>query len=90
MKKIQTNYMDYVKYIAIVFVAPFVLMFLYFFSMGGDLPLFERIKKGFRVTHFAFRFFFSDTGEGIAHGLMTERLPIEYNNNNNNSIQDVD
>jgi len=81
--------MDYVKYVAIVFVTPFVLMFLYFFSMGGDLPLSERISKSFRVTQFAFRFFFSDTGEEISHGLMTEEmLPIEYKKNN--SIPNVD
>jgi len=85
MKKIN-DYSEYIRYVALVIVAPFILMFLYFFSMGGDLPLLERIKKSFRVTHFAFRMFFSQGGKAIAHDMMTERLPIEYNNN----IQTVD
>jgi hypothetical protein len=79
MKKIN-DYSEYIRYVGIAFVTPFILMFLYFFSMGGGLPLFERIKRSFRVTHFAFRMFFSETGEGIAHELMKDNLLIEEKN----------
>lgn len=86
MKKINMNdYSEYIRYVGIAFVTPFILMFLYFFSMGGGLPFIERIKRSFKVTHFAFKMFFSETGENIAHELMTERLPIEYKN-----VQTVD
>tara|TARA_Y100000389_G_C17403794_1_gene486885 strand:- start:978 stop:1235 length:258 start_codon:yes stop_codon:yes gene_type:complete len=85
MKKIN-DYSEYIRYIGVAFVTPFILMFLYFFSMGGGLPFFERIKRSFNVTHFAFKMFFSETGEGIAHELMTDHLLIE----DRNIIQTVD
>ena len=86
MKKIN-NYSEYIRYIGVAFITPFILMFLYFFSMGGGLPFFKRIQRSFQVTYFAFQMFFSETGGNVAHELMIDNIPFD---NKRNQVQTVD